>query len=641
MRYKSLPLQIRAGSPLPPSAPGGSEPRRPRRLRDWILTIPIVLLLPALLVPIVAVSAANASLSVSSASVVPGAVIRVSGDGFPNGSFAMLQWDGQTASGMLFVSRSGTFNTSTTVPGSAIAGPHTLSAVSIGRRSADVFATATVVVLPSAPASTPTAPPAPVPTPTASPTPTSAPTASPTPTPTPMPTATPPAGESNVALQASVSASSESAATSQLAGKVIDGIVGGYPRDYAREWATQGGRAGSWISLNWSVPMTIDRITLYDRPNVNDQVTAGTLRFSDGSTFLSGTLANGGTATTLAFSARTVTSVQLMIDAVSPSTLNIGLSEIQVYGVPTAGPVPSPTASAAPTPSPTPNPSPTPTAVPTAAPTPAPTSPPSDPWAVPFLGRTPSGQIHLTNCSNVTISGKEFVNIADDAIVIEGCNNVTITGNDFSNVVGAIYAINSTNITVTWNRYQNVGDGTIGSGHSNFVQFNGTTGGYIGHNKGIGGNTEDIVSIYRSGGASASAPLIIEYNAFQGTNWTSGSSSAFMLGDAGGHNIIARFNTVVSPGQVGFGVPSGTDIHITDNIVYGARRASSNVGIYVWNQSSSSCAGIEVARNQVKWFNESGSENPYWNAGNCGTVAGESTNDWHAPLDPAALQVSL
>ncbi len=42
------------------------------------------------------------------------------------------------------------------------------------------------------------------------------------------------------------------------------------------------------------------------------------------------------------------------------------------------------------------------------------------------------------NCSDVTITGKQFVDIADVAIIIEQCDNVTVTANDFSNVVGAI-----------------------------------------------------------------------------------------------------------------------------------------------------------------------------------------------------------
>ena len=174
---------------------------------------------------------------------------------------------------------------------------------------------------------------------------------------------------------------------------------------------------------------------------------------------------------------------------------------------------------------------PTYTPIPTNANTPIPTNSqtptstpvplPSDPWSVPFLNRTPSDSMHLVDCTDETISGMQFVNIANVAIIIERCNNVTITANDFSNVVGGIYVLDSTNVTITWNRYENIGDGTIGSGHSNFVQFNKSTGGYIAHNKGIGGNTEDIISIFQSGGTSASSPLIIEYNAFQGTDWSS------------------------------------------------------------------------------------------------------------------------
>ena len=115
-------------------------------------------------------------------------------------------------------------------------------------------------------------------------------------------------------------------------------MIAGYPADYTREWATDGGGAGSWLTLTWAAPMTIDRIVLYDRPNGNDQVTAGTLHFSDGSTLATGALANGGTAVTLTFTARTVTSVQFTVDAVSANTLNIGLAEIQVYGAPAWGP---------------------------------------------------------------------------------------------------------------------------------------------------------------------------------------------------------------------------------------------------------------------------------------------------------------
>jgi len=95
-----------------------------------------------------------------------------------------------------------------------------------------------------------------------------------------------------------------------------------------------------------------------------------------------------------------------------------------------------------------------------------------------------------------------------------------------------------------------------------------------------------------------------------------------MIGDAGGSHITVRHNTYLNAGQVGIGVPSGTDIHVTDNIICGAQRPLSNVGLYIWNQYTGPCSDIEVARNNVLWHREDGSLNPAWDAGNCGTILG-------------------
>ncbi len=60
MRYKSLPYSVRSQTPdpmTPPPASARSAPR-PRRLRDILATIPIILLLPALALPLVIAEAA-------------------------------------------------------------------------------------------------------------------------------------------------------------------------------------------------------------------------------------------------------------------------------------------------------------------------------------------------------------------------------------------------------------------------------------------------------------------------------------------------------------------------------------------------------------------------------------------------------
>jgi LmbE family N-acetylglucosaminyl deacetylase len=138
--------------------------------------------------------------------------------------------------------------------------------------------------------------------------------------------------QQNIALIADVTASSQNANTGQLARKAVDGVVDGYPGDYTREWATRGQAAGAWIRLDWSTPYTVDRVVLYDRPNSNDQVLAGTLGFSDGSAVAVGPLTNEGAGVTVTFAPRAVTGVEFSITSVSAATSNVGLAEIQVYG---------------------------------------------------------------------------------------------------------------------------------------------------------------------------------------------------------------------------------------------------------------------------------------------------------------------
>ena len=188
------------------------------------------------------------------------------------------------------------------------------------------------------PAPTPTPTPTPEPTPTPTPTPTPEPTPTPTPEPTPTPTPTPvligspgpaPYDGPNVARNAWVSASSQ--ASGQGVTKAIDAAADGYPGNWESEWATHYERAGAWLLLNWASAQTIDRVVLYDRPNTNDNVTGGVLTFSDGTTVPVPALTDDGTATVVTFPARATTSLQFTVNAVSPSTRNVGLAEIEAF----------------------------------------------------------------------------------------------------------------------------------------------------------------------------------------------------------------------------------------------------------------------------------------------------------------------
>jgi hypothetical protein len=149
------------------------------------------------------------------------------------------------------------------------------------------------------------------------------------------PSPPPPPSEVNLAATAAVTASSETPAYGQTATKAVDGIVDGYPGDYTKEWATNGGHAGSSLALSWSSTMTLSRIVLYDRPNLNDQITSATLQFSDGSEIDIGALPNDGSPMTITLPSICTKSILMTITGVNSRTENIGLSEIEVWGAPT------------------------------------------------------------------------------------------------------------------------------------------------------------------------------------------------------------------------------------------------------------------------------------------------------------------
>jgi hypothetical protein len=144
-----------------------------------------------------------------------------------------------------------------------------------------------------------------------------------------------PAGTpTDVALLAVATASSQNTSTGQLASSAIDGVISGYPTDNTAEWATIGGGVGSWLLLTWPKSYTIDYVVLFDRPNLNDQITSGTLTFSDGTSVTFGALPNAGTTglTVTPSKPVTTTTLKMTVTGVNSTTLNIGLSEIQAWG---------------------------------------------------------------------------------------------------------------------------------------------------------------------------------------------------------------------------------------------------------------------------------------------------------------------
>lgn len=154
------------------------------------------------------------------------------------------------------------------------------------------------------------------------------------PTPSRTSSEVPPSGSrrtGNVARSARATASSENLVTGQTASKATNGVVVGYPQAAEKEWATTNGQEGSWLQLDWTQYVTVNQVVLFDRPNPDDHIMSGTVMFSDGSTVAVPSLSNHGYARTLTFPSRPTRSLRFTITSVSPSTVNAGLSEIQVW----------------------------------------------------------------------------------------------------------------------------------------------------------------------------------------------------------------------------------------------------------------------------------------------------------------------
>lgn len=256
----------------------------------------------------------------------------------------------------------------------------------------------------------------------------------------------------------------------------------------------------------------------------------------------------------------------------------------------------------------------------------------------PFLSYPASAAFDYNGRADVVIEGKTFRALGSLVIAVRlvNCQRITIRNCDFADVAECLYAVNCSDITITDCRFRNItgpAQPRTGANVANFVQMNNVNGGLIARNKGLGGDTEDVISLYKS------SNFIVEDNHIEGTNWTSGSGSGIAIGDDGGSNNIARRNILVNPGQVGIFIAGGVNNQIRDNILIGQQRPKSNVGMYVWNQYQWACSGHTVTGNKVSWKHADGFSNPFYNANNCGPVAG--TNDLNASLNIEQYRVVL
>ncbi len=240
----------------------------------------------------------------------------------------------------------------------------------------------------------------------------------------------------------------------------------------------------------------------------------------------------------------------------------------------------------------------------------------------------PNGHcIKLSNCSNITIQYCKLGPSKGEGVFLSNCTNITVRDCSMEYVESGVVADIGSGIKVMYNDIKNV-QGPMPRGQ--LVQFGDVSGAgnIISYNVGenILGQSypEDAISLCRSNGTAASAIQVIG-NKIRGGG-PSGSGGGIMSGDLGGSYVLVQDNILVNPGQYGLTVSSGHDINISNNKIYSAKLPFSNVGLTAYKQYDISTYNITISNNAVNFTNNNGVLNDMWNANNCGTVAGWSTN---------------
>jgi hypothetical protein len=236
---------------------------------------------------------------------------------------------------------------------------------------------------------------------------------------------------------------------------------------------------------------------------------------------------------------------------------------------------------------------------------------------------------------------------ANIAITLSNVKGARIHDVDFANVIGGIYLYQCEDVVIEGVRGRNVGDGSIGSGHSNFIQFAESRGGAVRNNQFVGGRHEDMISTWHSGGKGLGQELVIENNQLEGViadrvdarAWTSTSGTGIILSDgAGSPNngwIIVRNNHLLNTSQVSIQHIDGPGLQTYGNVVYSQPYALNNNPISSWEGTPQG----EVHDNHYRFIKGDGTEPAPWFHSGSQLYVHDNVRD--TTLNPEAMRVTF
>lgn len=246
--------------------------------------------------------------------------------------------------------------------------------------------------------------------------------------------------------------------------------------------------------------------------------------------------------------------------------------------------------------------------------------------------------IKLVNCSNITIQYCKLGPSKGEGVFLYKCTNITVRDCSMEYVESGVVADVGSAIKVLYNDIKNV-QGPMPRGQ--LVQFGNVNGAGSSISYNVGENIlgqshpEDAISLYKSNG-TAGSPIQVVGNKIRGGG-PSGSGGGIMSGDMGGSYVLVKDNILVNPGQYGLTVASGHDITITNNKIYSQKLPFSNIGLSAYKQYNIPTYNITISNNAVNFTNNKGVLNNMWNAKNCGTVTGWSTNRHNSNVTASVL----
>jgi hypothetical protein len=236
--------------------------------------------------------------------------------------------------------------------------------------------------------------------------------------------------------------------------------------------------------------------------------------------------------------------------------------------------------------------------------------------------------LYLTNVSSFTVEHNALDDIAS-GMYIEGSDASTAIVFHHNRVTRLRNPVDDHGSMIVWY-------GVNGSGHA--VRCNSSDQGTPGY---LDGPAYHILLSGTSG--TAGSPIDVSFNKLRGGG-PRFFSGGILVGVGGGAYTSVHDNILIEPGRLALGV-QGELNSVVRNVVYAptgyAWTSTNGVGLCVMRDGSYPCRDIEARDNRVLFFNTEG-QNDEYDAGDCGTVAGWSSNTFgDTTLDAAVWDTPL